>query len=200
MEIDDRTMATGLKDCLSSTLHKSNIPTYVGIGGGLVAGNAVGKKLESFYNNSVDVGATPDRWIQLIIRTAGRLLTSGTICAVSGSLEDDMKEIAQMGAVGAAGFVVIDIIRELGRDPNVADPSWIDDYLTLQVPARRAVPRGAPRAGVRTPARAAPRASRVRPVALQGRPAMEAAALAPRGDGRPMMETAALTSTSGASF
>lgn len=174
MEIDDKTMGKGLKECLSSTLHTSNIPTYVGIGGGLVAGNAVAKKLESWYDNSMDAGVNPNRWVQLGIRTAGRLLTSGAVCAVSGSLENAAKEIAQMGAVGAAGFVAIDIARELGRDPAGADPSWIDDYLTLQVPARRAV-RAPLRSNVKNVSRTTPR-----PVALN-RPAMESAALNPPG-------------------
>lgn len=183
MEIDDKTMAKGLKDCLSKTLHTDNLPTYVGIGGGLVAGNAVGKKLQSWYDNSMEVGTAPNRWVQLAIRTAGRLMTSGAICAVSGSLEGDTKEVAQMAAVGSIGFVAIDVVREFGRDPAGTDPSWIDDYLTLSVPTRRAVARAPMRNNARPGSRASPR-----PVALQ-RPAMETAALQPDGA---LMRTASL--------
>lgn len=175
VDITEASMKGGIKECFTATLHADNIPTYVGISSGLIAGNAIAKKLQSFYDNSVEVGVTPNRWMQLGIRTAGRLLASGTICAVSGSLEGTMKEGSQMAAVGSAGFVVIDAIRELGRDPAAADPSWIDDYLTLQVPTRRAV-----RVEQRVP-RASPRpVAFERPVALQ-RPAMESAALQPQG-------------------
>lgn len=200
VELTEATMRGGVSDCLKATLHKDNLPTYVGIGGGLVVGNAVGKKLQSYYDNTfyvdgdptkglIDEAKVPGKWVQLAARTAGRLAASGLLCALGGSLEGDAKETMQMAAVGSAGFVVIDAARTLGKGE-----SWVDDYLTLEVPVRRAV-RRAPQ---RTPQRAAP----IRPVALQGRPAMEAAALAPRlpGTGRPMMETAALTSTSGASF
>lgn len=210
MDITEATMRGGVSECLNATLHKKSIPTYVGVGSGLVLGNAVGKKLSSFYeqkfysdyDNKIldDPSETPDRWVELGLRTVGRLVTSAAICAVSGSYEGDMKDGMKMAAVGSTGFVVIDIVRELGSDPDEATPSWIDDYLTLQgpVPTRRAVARAPQRA----PQRATPRTAQVRPVALQGRPAMEAAALAPRypADGKPMQETAALTSTSGASF
>ena len=154
------------------------------------------------YDDNLDVGEDPDKWIQLVLRTVGRLTTSGLICAVSGSLEGDAKEAMQMAAVGSTGFVVIDTVRTFGTgsEDDGSDASWIDDYLTLQGPVktRRAVARAPQRA----PQRAIPRTAQVRPVALQGRPAMEAAALAPRypADGKPMQETAALTSTSGASF
>jgi len=184
MEITEASMRGGVGECLKATLDKDNLPTYVGIGGGLVAGNFVGKKLQSYYDNSVAVDVVPNKWVQLAARTAGRLVTSGLLCAVSGSVEGEMKETMQMAAVGSTGFVVIDAVRTVG-----AGTTWIDDYLTLQAPVRRAVVQQ--RAGSR---------AQIRPVALQGRPAMEAAALAPRGTGRPMMETAALTSTSGASF
>ena len=172
MDITEATMRGGLSDCLKATLDKSNIPTYVGIGGGLVAGNAVGKKLQSFYDNSVDVGVTPNKWIQFGARTAGRLLASGVLCAISGSLDGEVKETMQMGAVGAAGFVAIDTLRTFG-----AGDSWIDDYLTLQGPV---TVRRATRISRATP----------RPVALQsGRPAMETAALQPEGA---LMRTASL--------
>ena len=171
VDITEATARGGLGDCLKATLDKDNLPTYVGIGSGLIAGNAVGKKLQSYYDNSVDVGVTPNKWIQLGARTAGRLFTSGVICAVSGSLEGSTKEVAQMAAVGSTGFVAIDTVRTFGQDPGVADPSWIDDYLTLDVPSRRAV--------VRVPQRVNSRAT-PRPVALQ-RPAMESAALQPEG-------------------
>jgi hypothetical protein len=170
VDITEATMRGGLGDCLKATLDKDNLPTYVGLGGGLIAGNAVGKKLQSWYDTSLDVGAVPNKWVQLAARTAGRLATSGVICAVSGSLEGSVKETAQMAAVGSTGFVAIDAVRTFGQDPGVPDPSWIDDYLTLQVPTRRAV-------RVSRVSRAAPR-----PVALQdGRPAMESAALQPQG-------------------
>lgn len=199
MEISKATRDAGFVDCLSATVHKDNIPTYVGIGGGLIGGNAVGKAIDNYY---VDNSDDPNRWLSLVLRTTGRAVISAGACALSGSYEEGSgeKKTLQMAAVGSLGFVAIDIIREFGRDPDGADPSWIDDYLTLQVPRRRAVTR--PSRG--TPVRAAPRPVSLqdnRSVALQNaRPAMEAAALAPRGDGRPMMETASLTSTSGASL
>ena len=174
VDITEASMRGGLGDCLKATLHKDNLPTYVGLGGGLIAGNAVGKKLQSYYDNSVDVGAVPNRWLQLAIRTTGRLVTSGLVCAVSGSMEGTTREALQMAAVGSTGFVAVDVLRELGSDPDKPVPSWIDDYLTLQVPARRAVPRAVNR-------RVAPRSTSVRPVALQSRPAMESAALQPQG-------------------
>lgn len=182
VDITEASMRGGLTECLTATFDPENLPTYVGIGGGLVAGNAVGKKLQSWYDNSVDTAETPNRWIQLGIRTLGRLATSGGLCAVSGSLDGNAKEGMQMAAVGSSGFIVIDIVRELGRDPASTDPSWIDDYLTLQVPTRRAV-RVSQRAVRRTVPLAAPR-----PVALQ-RPAMESAALQPEGA---LMRTASL--------
>lgn len=175
--IIEETARGNLSECLKATLDKDNLPTYVGIGSGLIAGNAVGKKLQSWYDNSVDVGVTPNRWVQLGVRTTGRLVTSGLICAVSGSLGEGMKETAQMAAVGSTGFIAIDVVRELGRDPDLPDPSWIDDYLTLQVPARRAVVRTPQRANARAVPRVTPAP---RPVALQ-RPAMESAALQPEG-------------------
>ena len=174
VDITEASMRGGLADCLKATLDPENLPTYAGIGGGLVAGNAVGKKLQSWYDNSLDVGDTPNRWIQLGIRTLGRLATSGGLCAISGSLEGNVKEGMQMAAVGSSGFIAIDVVRELGRDPGSPEPSWIDDYLTLQVPTRRAV-RTPQRAVRRTVPLAAPR-----PVVLQ-RPAMESAALQPEG-------------------
>ena len=190
MQIDRATGTTGFMDCLSSTVHKDNIPTYVGIGGGLVLGNAAGKMIDNYY---VDNSDDPNRWLSLILRSTGRAIVSAATCALSGSYEDDSgeKKILQMAAVGSLGFVAIDAIRELGRDPDGVDPSWIDDYLTLQVPARRAVTR-------RTVTRPVS-LQNTRAVALQ-RPAMEAAALAPRPGGGPIMETASLTSTSGASL
>lgn len=175
VDITEASMRGGFADCLKATLDPENLPTYAGIGGGLVAGNAVGKKLQSWYDNSIEVGVDPNRWVQLGIRTLGRLATSGGLCAISGSLDGNVKEGMQMAAVGSSGFILIDVIRELGRDPGSPDPSWIDDYLTLQqVPTRRAV-RVPQRAVRRTVPLAAPR-----PVALQ-RPAMESAALQPEG-------------------
>lgn len=184
VDITEASMRGGLTECFTATFDPENLPTYVGIGGGLVAGNAVGKKLQSWYDNSVDTAETPNRWIQLGIRTLGRLATSGVLCAASGSYDKEsaIKEGIQMAAVGSSGFIAIDIVRELGRDPASADPSWIDDYLTLQVPTRRAV-RVPQRAVRRTVPLAAPR-----PVALQ-RPAMESAALQPEGA---LMRTASL--------
>jgi len=177
MDITEATMRGGIGECLNATLHKDNIPTYVGIGGGLVLGNAVGKKMQSWYDN---YSATPNRFVQLGIRTVGRLVTSGAICAFGGSYTGTTKEALQMAAVGSAGFIPIDLVRELGSDPNQATPSWIDDYLTLQVPTRKAV-----RVSQRSVQRAASR-----PVALQnGRPAMESAALQPEGA---LMRTASL--------
>ena len=184
VDITEASMKGGIVDCLTATVDPDNLPTYVGLGGGLIAGNAVGKKLQSYYDNSVDVGDVPDRWIQLGIRTLGRLTTSGLLCSVSGSFDDKAKEGMQMAAIGSTGFIIIDIIRELGRDPDAADPSWIDDYLTLQVPVRRAsVVRGRPRSAPRAMLSTAPR-----PVTLQ-RPAMESAALQPEGA---LMRTASL--------
>lgn len=188
VDITEASVKGGITECLTATVHADNIPTYAGIGSGLIAGNAVGKKLQSFYDNSVEEGTIPNRWLQLGIRTAGRLITSGAICAFSGSYERDskMKEGLEMAAVGSAGFIVIDAVRELGRDPGAEDPSWIDDYLTLQVPRRRAVRNST--VSQRT-MRASPRpVSMQRPVALQ-RPAMESAALQPEGA---LMRTASL--------
>lgn len=171
VDISEATLRGGLGDCLKATLDKDNLPTYVGIGSGLIAGNVVGKKLQSWYDNSLVEGDVPNKWVQLGARTAGRLVTSAAICAVSGSFEGDMKETAQMAAVGSTGFVAIDTVRTFGQDPGQPDPSWIDEYLTLDVPSRRAV--------VRVPQRFNSRAT-PRPVALQ-RPAMESAALQPEG-------------------
>ena len=175
VDITEASMKGGIADCLMATVDPDNLPTYVGLGGGLIAGNAVGKKLQSYYDNSVEAGVDPNRWIQLGIRTIGRLTTSGLLCSVSGSFDDKAKEGMQMAAIGSTGFIIIDVIRELGRDPAEAEPSWIDDYLTLQVPTRRAVRRNVNRAAPRMMPLGTPR-----PVALQ-RPAMESAALQPEG-------------------
>jgi len=177
VDITEATMRGGVSECLQATLHKDNLPTYVGIGGGLIAGNALGKKIQSWYDNSVETGVDPNKWVQLIARTTGRLVTSGLLCAVAGSLDGEAKEALQMAAVGSTGFVAIDALRTVG-----AGESWVDDYLTLQAPVRRAMPRRVQPGRVQ-PVRAAPR-----PVALQGRPAMESAALAPQ----PLMRTASL--------
>jgi len=192
VDITQATMKGGVMDCLQATLHQDNIPTYLGIGGGLIAGNMVGKKIEDIYNDTKEVGEVPDRWVQLIARTTGRLLTSGMVCALAGSADGEMKEGLQMAAVGSVGFVAVDIIRELTKPDVGEEASWIVDYLTLQgrPTTRRAVPRSRlvnresrqmaleNRSPVRTP----------RPVAMQGRPAMESAALAPQ----PLMRTASL--------
>ena len=176
VDITEATMKGGLGDCLKATLHADNVPTYVGIGTGLIAGNAVGKKLQSWYDNSLDAADVPNKWVQLAARTAGRLGMSGLLCAASGSTEGATKETLQMAAVGSVGFVAVDTIRTFGQDPGAEDPSWIDDYLTLQVPTRRAV-----RVPQRAVSRVAPRPVTLqRPVALQ-RPAMESAALQPQG-------------------
>lgn len=172
VDITEATMRGGLGECLKATLDKDNLPTYVGIGAGLIAGNAVAKKLQSYYDNNVDA---PNKWVQLGTRTAGRLVASGVLCAVSGSMSGSTKEALQMAAVGSTGFVAIDAVRTLGKDPAATDQSWIDDYLTLQVPTRRAV----------RVSRARPSG---RPVALE-RPAMESAALQPSGT---MTRTASL--------
>lgn len=184
VDITQATMKGGVADCLKATLHQDNLPTYLGIGGGLLAGNAVGKKLQSWYDNSMEVGEVPNRWVQLVARTAGRLGTSGMVCALAGSADGEMKEGLQMAAVGSIGFVAVDIVRELTKPAAGEEPSWVVDYLTLQgkPTARRAVPRS-------RPVNRTPRSTVLegRPVALE-RPAMESAALAPQ----PLMRTASL--------
>jgi len=192
VDITEATMRGGITDCLKATLHQDNLPTYLGIGGGLIAGNAVGKKLQSFYDNSVDVADVPNRWVQLVARTSGRLLTSGAVCALAGSAEGEMKEGLQMAAVGSIGFVMVDLVRELTKPAAGEEPSWVVDYLTLQgrPTARRAVPRSRPinRAPRSTVLEGRPVTQTSRPVALEGRPAMESAALT----AQPLMRTASL--------
>ena len=181
VELTSATGRAGLEGCVKAATSPENIPTYAGLGAGIIGGNIVAKELDKMYTTDrVD----PNKAVSLLIRTAGRLLTSVGACAISGSLEGPVQTGAESAAIGSAGMIAVDIIKTFG--PGETLKNWAD--LSIDVPQRRYV---------------APRTIRAtsRPVALQGRPAMESAALAARPDsvGKPMMEVAAL-SASGASL
>ena len=175
VELTTATGRAGVKGCLEAAASPDNIPTYAGLGVGLIGGNIVAKELEKIYTNKVvGDGNEPNSAIQLGIRSIGRLLTSATLCAVSGSFEGKIREGMESAAMGSAGMILVDGIKTYGGET-------LGNYADLQgVPSRRFV---------------VPNTTRVRPVALQGRPAMESAALVsrPGNSNRPTMETAALT-------
>lgn len=189
VELTSATGRAGLEGCVKAATSPENIPTYAGLGAGIIGGNIVAKELDKMYTTD---NAEPSKTVSLLIRSAGRLLASVGACALGGSLEGTMQTGVQSAAIGSAGMIAVDVLKtytEAGTTLN----DWAD--LSLDVPQRRYV---APRT-----IRAAPqmRNGVARPVALQGRPAMESAALAPRpgSAGKPMMEVAALSS-SGASL
>lgn len=167
VELTSVTGRAGLEGCLKAAASPENIPTYAGLGAGLIGGNVVATELEKLYTNKViEDDKVPSGAIQFGIRTVGRLLASTGACALSGSLDGDMRTAVESAAMGSAGMIVVDLIKSYAPGETLKD--WAD----LQgVPTRRYVP-----TTVRT-----------RPVALQ-RPAMESAALA----AKPLMRTASL--------
>lgn len=169
VELTTATGRAGLKGCVDAAASLDNIPTYAGIGVGLISGNVVAKELEKLYTDKiVEDGKVPNSAIQFGIRSVGRLLTSAGMCALSGSLEGKYQVATENAAIGSAGMIAVDLVKSYFPSDTVKD--WAD----LQgVPTRRYVP---------TTVRAQPR-----PVALQ-RPAMESAALAPKT----LMRTASL--------
>ena len=169
VELTIATGRAGIKGCIDAAASPDNIPTYTGIGLGLISGNVVAKELEKLYTDKVvEDGKVPNSMIQFGIRSVGRLLTSAGMCAISGSLEGKAQVATENAAIGSAGMIAVDAIKSYF--PNETVKNWAD----LQgVPTRRYVP---------TTVRAQPR-----PVALQ-RPAMESAALAPKT----LMRTASL--------
>lgn len=195
VELTNVTGRAGLEGCLKAATSPDNIPTYAGLGVGIISGNVVAKESDKLYTNTFYVngdpaqglktaGSEPNKGISFLIRSAGRLVASVGLCAVSGSLEGNVQTGAESAAIGSAGMIAVDLVKTYGPGETLKD--WAD--LSIDVPQRRY---------------AAPRTIRAtsRPVALQGRPAMEAAALEarPNSAGKPMMETAALSS-SGASL
>ena len=169
VELTTVTGRAGIKGCVEAATSPDNIPTYAGIGAGLISGNVVAKELEKLYTDKVvEDGKVPNTAVQFGIRSVGRLLTSAGMCALSGSLEGKAQIATENAAIGSAGMIAVDLVKSYFPSDTVKN--WAD----LQgVPTRRYVP---------TTIRAQPR-----PVALQ-RPAMESAALA----AKPLMRTASL--------
>lgn len=171
VELTAATGRAGIKGCLEAAASPDNIPTYAGIGAGLIGGNVMAKEIEKLYTDKkVEANEEPNTAIQFGLRSLGRLLTSAGACALSGSLEGKMKTVVENAAVGSAGMIAVDLVKSYAPGETLKD--WAD----LQgVPARRYV---------RPTVRAQPR-----PVALQApRPAMESAALATK----PLLQTASL--------
>lgn len=170
VELTSASGRAGIEGCLKAASSPENIPTYAGLGAGLIGGNVVAKELEKLYTDKViEDGKVPSGAIQFGIRTVGRLLTSTGACALSGSLDGDMKTAVESAAMGSAGMIAVDLVKSYFPSDTVKN--WAD----LQgVPTRRYVPTTV----------------RARPVALQAgvRPAMESAALA----AKPLMRTASL--------
>jgi len=161
VELTTATGRAGIEGCFKAAASPDNIPTYAGLGAGLIGGNVVAKEVEKLYTDKkVEAGEVPNAMIQFGLRSVGRLLTSAGACALSGSLEGSIREATESAAIGSAGMIAVDLVKSYFPSDTVKN--WAD----LQaVPTRRYVP---------TTVRAQPR-----PVALQ-RPAMESAALAPK--------------------
>lgn len=177
----------GFKGCIEAATSPDNIPTYAGLGMGMIGGNILAKEIEKIYTEKkIDDGEVPSAAVQFVLRTLGRMVATVGLCGASGSLDGAAKTATENAAIASSGMIFVDLIKSYAPGDTLKD--WAD----LQgVPTRRYEPRV-----IR--ARAQPRPAVLqtsRPVALQaGRPAMETAALVARpGETGPTMETASLS-------
>jgi len=143
VELTTATGRAGFKGCFEAATDVSNIPTYAGIGTGLIVGNVVGKEFDKLYSDKIakiPEGAEPtamESFLKFTARSAGRLVASAGLCALSGSLSGDIQKAVEASAIGSAGMIAVDVVKTYAPDP-------IGGYADLQsVPMRRYVNRTA---------------------------------------------------------
>jgi len=185
--VEYKRQVEGLQGCFANVTDTKNLPTYVGIGAGMVVANGAANMVEKMYLDATGAVKTPGDIVQFLIRTVTRFGTAGLLCALGGSLPDEglvSKQTTEAAAIGAAGVSVIDLYKEFAPVSWGGGPGGIAD---LQPPVRAMRPTDS-----RIQTRQMPR-PQPRP---QPRPMMESTAL----NARPMMESTALTSLSGAAI
>jgi len=143
VELTTVTGRAGFEGCLKAATDPSNVPTYAGIGAGLIVGNVVGKEFDKLYSDKIakiPEGAEPttaENFLKFTARSAGRLIASAGLCALSGSLSGDIQKAVESSAIGSAGMIAVDVVKTYAPDP-------IGGYADLQaVPSRRYVNRTA---------------------------------------------------------
>jgi len=139
VEYTSVTGKAGLQDCLEAVTDTDNAPVYVGIGLGVVAGNIGSGIVEKLYTDRTE---TPNKIVQFVTRSVGRIGMSTVLCALSGSASGNTKKVMTNAAVGSTGMIAVDLTKSLVETYAPEQSGYFDLQPAPMVRTIR--PRGAP--------------------------------------------------------